>query len=542
MDLLMHLLKAIKDFKLIKISFIIYIFTNIFIAAYPILITVIQSMNDDQALIIDYQPLMADLLVLLKNSAIMFSSYMFLKILYGRDISLWMNRYFTEQYVIKRMPNIVKITGPTGAGKDTTGVAMSILLRNQFKKMIKERMREIEDILYQIDLKKIHDHFQINYKEYIITDEDIYDKDINKYLTSDDFVKSSYRHMWVWNDIFTAYVKKELEKRFMRYHAYSQIYIIDIIKEYISLVIRIQVDNYIMANQPIKEADGVMAKIFSNNFVKLMHDDSVVYQKKQYQENVQFPYIPYMVIYETESDAWWNNVDPGIRGTILKYGIRNFKAFQRHILGEHIYMISIGQNAGRQNKLLRELDHAVLFVVDKIESEGHPKTRFILSVGSAFISLGIFITKPIKSVCHRLQHIKSKLKNYQEKLKDYGHIEVDIIISANDESGTIESIKIEDIIAKRLFRVRYSTRLTFKATDTRGRYNTHYLDVIASDLKKKSNINILNVPNWSPSLKMDKKSARYINSAILNDSLQIPKEAIFEIFYKVIKDLSEKKE
>jgi hypothetical protein len=41
---------------------------------------------------------------------------------------------------------------------------------------------------------------------------------------------------------------------------------------------------------------------------------------------------------------------------------------------------------------------------------------------------------------------------------------------------------------------------------------------------------------------MDKKSARYINSAILNDSLQIPKEAIFEIFYKVIKDLSEKKE
>lgn len=538
MDLLMNALKVVKDYKLIKITFIIYIIINVVIAAYPTLIEVFQSMSSNGALMVDYQPMMASLIEILKEALVMFIIYMTLKLLFGRDLSLWMNRWFTQQYVIKRMPNIVKITGPTGAGKDTTGVAMSTLLRREFIKLIKDRIIEIEEILYQIDLKKIHSHFKNSYKEYVITDEDIYDKDLNKYLTSDDFVKPSYRHMWNWKDIYGVYISKEVQKKFMRYHAYGTIYIVDLVKEYIGLVIRSQIDNYIMSNQPIREADGVMAKIFSNNFIKLMHDENIMHQKKQYTEKVQFPYIPYMVIYETEADAWWNNVDPGIRGTILKYGIRNFKAFQRHILGEHIYMISIGQNSGRVNKLLRELDHAVLFVVDKIESEGHPKTRFILSVASFFLTLGIHITKPVKSVSHRIQHIKSKLKNFSEKLKDYGHIEVDMIISASDEQGTIEAIKIEDIIAKRLFRVRYSTRLTFKSTDTRGRYNTHYLDVIAKDLKKKSEINILGVPNWDESLKMDKDSAKYINSSILNDSLQIPDEAIYKIFYRMIKDLS----
>lgn len=540
MDLLMHALKVIKDYKLIKITFIIYIVIQVLIAAYPLLIQVFESMKHDEAFILDYQPFIQALTEILKEGLIMFGSYMFLKILFGRDLSLWMNRWFTQQYVIKRMPNIVKITGPTGAGKDTTGVAMTTLLRREFIKQIEDRIEEIEEIIYQIDLKRIHEHFKKNYKEYVITDEDIYDRELNKYLTADDYVKPSYRHMWNWKEIYQVYVAKEIKKRFMRYHAYGSIYIVDLIKEYIGLTIRYQIDNYIMANQPIREADGVMAKIFSNNFIKLMHDDAVVYQKKQYKEKVQFPYIPYMVIYETEADAWWNNVDPSIRGTILKYGIRNFKAFQRHILGEHIYMISIGQNAGRQNKLLRELDHAVLFVVDKIESEGHIKTRFFLGLTSFVLSLCIYITKPIKIVSHRIQHAKSKLKNLSEKLKDYGNIEVDVIISANDEQGTIEPIRIEDIIAKRLFRVRYSTRLTFKSTDTRGRYNTHYLDVIAKDLKKKSEINILGVPNWDPSLKMDKESAQYMNSQILNDSLQIPDDVIYRIFYKVIKDLAQK--
>lgn len=540
MELLMTVLKIIKDYKLIKITFICYLLIITAIAGFPLLTEIFESFSHDGALVIDYQPFLIEMTEILKEGLILFISYMILKLLYGRDLSLWMNRWFTRQYVIKRMPNIVKITGPTGAGKDTTGVAMSTLLRREFIRLIRERVYEIEEILYQIDLKKIHDHFKANYERYVITDENIYDKDLNKYLTSDDFVKKSYRHMWHWQDIYKAYVEKEIRKRYMRYHAYGTIYIVDLIKEYISLVIRMQINNYIMSNQPIREDEGVMAKIFSNNFIKLMHDDGITYQKKQYQEKVHFPFIPYMVIYETESDAWWNNVDPGIRGTILKYGIRNFKAFQRHILGEHIYMISIGQNAGRQNKLLRELDHAVLFVVDKIESEGHFKTRIILGFISFLITLGIHITKPIKALSHRLQHLKSKLKNFMEKLRDYGNIEVDIIISASDESGTIESIKIEDIIAKRLFRVRYSTRLTFRSTDTRGRYNTHYLDVIAKDLKSKSEINILQVPNWDPSLTMDKASAQYMNSRILNDSLQISDDAIYRIFYKIIKDLSQK--
>lgn len=540
MDILMSILKVIKDYKIIRWSFIIYIAINVIFASYPVLIEVIKSFSSHDDLIIDYQPTFSTLMQILKEGLIIFISWMILKFLFGRDIELWMNRYFTNQYVIKRMPKIVKITGPTGAGKDTTGVAMTTILRTEFIKKIKSRILEIEEIIYQIELKKVYEHFKTDYKTYVITDEEIYDADINKYLNSNDLVKKSYQHMWNWKEIYRVYVEKEIHKRYMRYHAYDTIYIVDLVKEYISLVIRLQINNYVMSNQPLKEADGVMAKIFSNNFLKLLHEDEVVYQKKQYKEKVNFPYIQYMVIYETESDAWWNNVEPSIRPTILKGGIRNFKAFQRHILGENIYMISIGQNSGRVNKLLRELDHAVLYIVDKIESDGHPKTRFILSIASLFLTLGIYITKPIKWVSHRIQHAKSKIKNLKEKLKDYGHIEIDMIISSTDEDGRIEQIKIEDIIAKRLFRVRYSTRLTFKSTDTRGKYNTHYLDVIAKDLKRKSEINILGVPNWSPSLKMDKTSAKYVNSQILNDSLQIPVEDKYKLFYRVIKDLSQK--
>ena len=495
-------------------------------------------MSHTDELVLDYAILMTRGTEWLKDNVIILGSYLVLKGLFGRDISLWMNRWFTRQYVIKRMPNVVKITGATGSGKDTTGVAMSILLRREFIKAIDTRIDDIHDILYQIDLKKISDYFKANYQGYVITDEDIYDRDLNRYLSQGDYVKKSYRHMWSWKVIYTSYVEKDIQKRYMRYHSYDDIHMVDIMKEYIGLVIRRQIDNYIMSNQPIKEDHKVMAKILSNNFMKLIHDETIMHNKRQYSERVQFPFIKYMVLYETESDAWWSNVDPNVRGTILRYGIRNFKAFNRHILGERIYMISVGQNSGRQNKLLRELDHAVLRVVDKIESDGHTKTRFILSLGKLLLSLGIFITRPVKVVSHRLQHIKSKVKNYQEKLKDYGHIEVDVVISAHDETGATEAIRIEDIIAKRLFKVKYSTRLTFKSTDTRGRYNTHYLDVIGKELKKKSEINILSVPNWQPSLKMDKSSALYINSKILNDSLQIPDEEIYKKFYKVIKDLS----
>jgi DNA polymerase III delta prime subunit len=478
--------------------------------------------------------------IVLKKSAIVFVVYKILKFLFGRDIDLWMNRYFTRQYVIRRMPKIIKITGPTGVGKDTTAVAMAINIRKEFKRVIKERLIQIEQILYQINFKQIDVEIIKNYQFYIITDPDIYEKEINKYISSNNLILKSYKHMWDWNMIYNSYVKKELINKYLRYAQYKNIHIVEMIKEYIQLRIRLQIDNYIMSNQPLREDEHLMAKLFSTNFLKISHDDDLTYNKKLYKEKVQFPFIPYMVIYETEADAWWNNIDPGIRQDILKFGVRNFKAFQRHILGENVYWIQVGQNAGRTNKLLRELDHAVINVVDKIENDGHPKTRFILSFVTSFISLLILLTKPIKYVSHRLKHINSKVYNIKEKLKDYGNIEVDIVISNNEETGTIHEIKIEDIMAKRMFRTRYSTRLTFKSSDTRGRYNTHYLDIIAKDLKKKSEINILGVPNWPESLVMEKEQGSYINSGVLNKSLQIEKEDILKKFYKMIKDLSEK--
>ena len=155
MELLMTLLKVVKDYKLIKVTFIIYLIINIGISIYPLLVQIIESTNTDQQLILDYQPVLMNLYEVLIEGSIVFGSFMFLKILFGRDISLWMNRWFTGQYIIKRMPKIVKITGPTGSGKDTTGVAMTTILRKQFILLIHERIEEIEELIYQIDLKKL---------------------------------------------------------------------------------------------------------------------------------------------------------------------------------------------------------------------------------------------------------------------------------------------------------------------------------------------------------------------------------------------------
>ena len=114
------------------------------------------------------------------------------------------------------------------------------------------------------------------------------------------------------------------------------------------------------------EDKGLTAKMFSTDFTNIQSE----------QVKWAWPIVGGVIILETEADAFYPNV--GTKGSAMKSGTRNFKAFFRHLMGEDSVWFQIGQRAARTEKSLRELDQAFITIIEQSKIPGGEKRIFFV--------------------------------------------------------------------------------------------------------------------------------------------------------------------
>ncbi|MDL2292246.1 hypothetical protein LJC17_01435 [Acholeplasma sp. OttesenSCG-928-E16] len=528
----MELLVLILDFleskkRFIRLLLIIFFVGSIILLFQPMML-VLTKVNEFSSEIFQ-QPLQL-LLVL----AITLGIYLIIMLIWGNNISNIVNKFYTKKYITKVMAKIIKIVGETGAGKDTLASAIVYILRTYFVKDIKDQRKILKSILYQLDHKLLKKYFEGNYTKYVSGDHDYIEKLIFKFLQNNNPIKKRYRKLWNFETMLQNYQEEELLKRYGWYQNYKTNHLIEIIIKYIELIVRSKVKNFVFSNQPYMETELIPAKVYSTNYLKLAHPSKIV-KEVLYKERICWPWMNYSIAYETESDALWNNMDKDITKYIKEHGIRNTRAFIRHFQGENFYMIQVGQNAERVNKQLRELDHAIMQIAGRTEDPGWPKVRFLLMLVKGIIYGFYGLIYLITPLAVRIRHLIAKLSNFMQKLKDYGVIKIDIIISNNQRQGELRAVELKKITKGKDILIKYATKLVFPTKASRGRYDSYYLRSISDTLKVKSHMNMLEAPSWKKDLSFTKEQAIIINHPVTNKMYEISDKEILDKHFEEIK-------
>ena len=56
----------------------------------------------------------------------------------------------------------------------------------------------------------------------------------------------------------------------------------------------------------------------------------------------------------------------------------------------------------------------------------------------------------------------------------------------------------------------FQTELTFMIKEVHGRYDTHYMRAVAERISKLSDYNFIDIPTWSPDLKIRKEDVLFM--------------------------------
>ena len=298
----------------------------------------------------------------------------------------------TRQYIINKMPHLLKTDGDTGAGKDTFQAGTESVLVEHFNNKTLAEIEDIKEICYIIDFEKLdsdlyeyQDLFKTNSKKkieeaFIGTEEApgiaTYNKCyIKKFylkkriITPEGLVQDYYNFK---KDPYSYPTKYAYGVRVQRKH-FLQL----IMFEYIEWWMRINIElNFLYSNQPKIEdvRRGLMAKIFSLHFLRSKTQTKMILDKKtnkkvKVEEKVLFPFKDRIIISETECDTWYSNRSGDVDKDMLDGGIRDTKAYNRHYFKD-FYWLQIGQAASRTNILLRELEHGYRYIYSRSEIEG----------------------------------------------------------------------------------------------------------------------------------------------------------------------------
>lgn len=374
------------------------------------------------------------------------------------------------------------------------------------------------------------------------------------------FIKMRFRKDISYKKLLNYYLLQlEQPKKFItkysfydgiNYHAFY-----DLLLEYILKYIRVYIEaNFIMSNQPVIESleYNLMAKKFSMNFLQIKEQS---YQKsgKKYNSKMLFPWKNQMIILETEAGSWYFNRDKENSKVIYETGVRDFKAYNRHFI-EDLYWFMVDQDALRVDKLLRELDHSYIQVLEKnvidggikkvtfynfllkrVKNKINKKERKILKRENKITNfnkrLNIYEklnnVKKVNKYKKRLNKTKKinlsdkldklylKAKRYKEIIanaKNEGYIT--LLINVSDQSSPVNLIQstVYEIMKRNkvMYHESYQITLTFKIKDIHGRYDTHYMKAVAEEIALKSKLDFINVPRWNPNLKINKNDALYM--------------------------------
>lgn len=329
----------------------------------------------------------------------------------GEESNYEINRMYSKDFVVNLCPNIGKIWGITGKGKDELAAGLSTHKIEGFKEKIQFRMHEIKQICYIFDFNHI---------------ERVVNNNMNLFFSSSDKVTKNNFHILCKKENFfihKAYKKSvNIENLIHDYKIilknrvdYTSKYIhdegginkkhyLEMLYEYIMLYVRQIEGHFLFANHPmIEDLDtGTPAAKFSQNYMIINNAPKTIQNEKdedgnilsfELTEKVLFPFKNYLGIIETEADSWYMNISGPVKKTILDLGLRDFKAYNRHFF-QDLFMYQISQDPSRTSILFRELEHAYLY----------PDTRTVYKGAK-------LINKPLLRKINKLNKKKNKIEN-----------------------------------------------------------------------------------------------------------------------------------
>ncbi len=504
----------------------------------------------------------------------------------------------TRTFIKNYVDRIGKIYGETGAGKDELAAAFSSILSEKFKEDIDDLMEEIKNVAYIFDydlIEKIADMYPESF--FSSSEKETKKHFFSFFLANNGFLKPYYRKKIDLNT-FIQDSKNLKENKLSYYSEYiyrtsdiSKKHFLDMAYDYLMLYIRINVEkNILWTNQPFVESfeDNLTAKIFSLDYLITKHQkdetitDPTTGSKNLYEEKILYPFKDFNIFLETECGSWYINLDNAGKRILLEYGVRDFKAFNRHFM-PHFAYYAVDQDAERMFKVLKELDHSH-FRVDYREEVncGKRENLFITyrlkkvekKLEKEFMKLAVLNGKGDKYL-ERIEYMKklyyvssnSKFKdkqNYYERLleefpsikaeillkkkkelteqikyNEYvnGYIVKDITISKYPIDGELDVVevgkKLQEFKNKKGGRRKsYCVRFYFKKSDC-WRYDTHYMKSGKNYRSDNSELNMMEAPNWESDLIMKKENIKTMDYGVANAMFGISKEEALLTRYKL---------
>ena len=437
------------------------------------------------------------------------------------------NVELTKEYVSEKIPRSMKVEGPRGSGKDSIISGMVTTLRKSLIEQIEDEIELIHTVCFPYDFDKLNQALEDNHLKLMTNvKSDFFIKFIEIIKENNCFIKEFYQvdfnteeHI---QELYTMKKdpksKEVLKCQFKYDDGITKKHFLTLLIRYSLLYIRYHyLDNFLITNQPYLESDGKAALVFSTKYINIQKINA----------EWPWPLVGGVVIVETEADAFYPNV--GGNESPMKTGMRNFKAFFRHLLGEEAIWIGIGQKSKRTTKTLRELDDSFISIIEMTKVFGGEKRSFFLNKNIAWHDF--FVNKSLTQKAKE-KHIRKKSRTIQKitQLKNTGFLYFDIKVSRSDEFTMARQLSVKQILRydKPIFE-NYTIKLCFRIKDSFGRFNSHYLELIAEALAKKSKKQWQDLQSWDLDLTMKKKHAWTMDYPVLDSMLGLDKKRAEEM-------------
>ncbi len=532
-----------------------------------------------------------------------FAFYYFLKwfvrhyhFYYGDENNHEMDREYTKQYVINYAPRIAKTHGDTGKGKDETNAGLATMFVEGFKEDIAKQKSKIKEICYIFDWEKVDLVVSENVDLFFSSSTKVTKQNFMD-LCADYgyFIKFVYRYRININQFIDDCKALKNNVLYQADYIYDEgglnkKHFLNMLYDYVMLSVREYENRFIFSNQPFIEDMDLQqtAAHFSLNYEITRKQKDRKFNEKnelgqpievEYTEKVQFPFKDYLGFLETEVGTWYVNLDKKLTAMLLDLGIRDFKAFNRHMF-PHFFWLQCDQDPYRVSKLFRELDHYYIY----------PDTRIVYAGGEG---VNFFIKKKLEYLTSKLEKIYKRYSKYQNRetrydrkirrynrywiassnikyknkmndlkesrkvfnidketkqlrvdiynlfqemtLNIYNHSYIEKIITIGKEAVRCNGEHVytpKDIIENPdIIKSTYSVKVTFRLSDC-WRYNTHCMQNIGNNRAEESELTLMDASTWSLDLNIkpdDIIKLAYVQGAALTG---IPVDDIIKTRYK----------
>ena len=419
-------------------------------------------------------------------------------------LQCWQTKEFQKHVMDKN----IKAAGKRGGYKDTSQSGIASNFCKCCKESIQDLVSELSIHLYMFDLKKVKEHVKNDLGIFNVAGKKKKRENFMDVIEANNlFLKPVHSHLET--EILQDYeaTKERLAISFSKYIISDSVkhqHIITMLYDYMYYIWRLEIDIWVIANQPyfqyydFKTKEFKMAKIYSPDFKATKSRKVKVTEDKKQVEYISLEYMlseDWIMFWESEADIWWNNIDGNIKQNIMDRGLRWGEVVIRHTMGEHVMSLRNGQVAGRTVKVQRDLEESFYSVTRCVRVYGGEKRIF-------FIKLLLKLFKPVFLF---KKEWKSKLLAKINQLKMSGWLKLETVFSRTEAINyQAPAITLSTLLDRNnpLYMSQYQTTLVFNIRDCWGKYNTHYLEYLAEDLTENSQAALMDLDEWSPDLKL----------------------------------------